>query len=188
MLSGTISFHLQTFGQGVFVGKDVTFFGAPIVSMIKGTKLTIGDRCRLCSNSRLTALGVNHPVILRTMKEGAVIEIGNDVGISGAVICAAAQIVILDRVLIGANVTIFDTDFHSRNPLNRRYNNNWNDIGIAPITIKENVFIGTGSIIGKGVTIGENSIVAAGSVVHRDVPANVIVGGNPAGIIADVIE
>jgi acetyltransferase-like isoleucine patch superfamily enzyme len=72
--------------------------------------------------------------------------------------------------------------------LNRRYNNNWNDIGIAPITIKENVFIGTGSIIGKGVTIGENSIVAAGSVVHRDVPANVIVGGNPAGIIADVIE
>jgi carbonic anhydrase/acetyltransferase-like protein (isoleucine patch superfamily) len=37
--------------------------------------------------------------------------------------------------------------------------------------------------VGKGVTIGKNSIVAAGAVVVKDVPANVVVGGNPAKII-----
>ena len=37
--------------------------------------------------------------------------------------------------------------------------------------------------MGKGVTIGKNSIVAAGAVVVKDVPANVVVGGNPAKII-----
>jgi acyl-[acyl carrier protein]--UDP-N-acetylglucosamine O-acyltransferase len=36
------------------------------------------------------------------------------------------------------------------------------------------------------VTIGENSIVAAGAVVVKDVPANVIVGGNPAKIIKEL--
>ena len=38
------------------------------------------------------------------------------------------------------------------------------------------------SIIG-GVTIGDNAVVAAGSVVIRDVPANTLVGGNPAHVI-----
>jgi acetyltransferase-like isoleucine patch superfamily enzyme len=37
-----------------------------------------------------------------------------------------------------------------------------------------------------GVTIGENSVVAAGSVVSKDVPDNVIVGGTPAKIIREI--
>ena len=41
-------------------------------------------------------------------------------------------------------------------------------------------------MIGKGVTIGKNSIVAAGAVVVKDVPDNVIVGGNPANIIKEL--
>ena len=41
-------------------------------------------------------------------------------------------------------------------------------------------------MVGKGVTIGKNSIVAAGSVVVKDVPDNVIVGGNPAKIIKEL--
>ena len=35
----------------------------------------------------------------------------------------------------------------------------------------------------KGVTIGENSVVGAGSVVTKDVPANVVVAGNPATVV-----
>ena len=53
----------------------------------------------------------------------------------------------------------------------------------APIVLEDNVWIGDSAIVGKGVTIKENSIVAAGSVVVKDVPANVIVGGNPAKVI-----
>jgi acetyltransferase-like isoleucine patch superfamily enzyme len=35
----------------------------------------------------------------------------------------------------------------------------------------------------KGVTIGDNSVIAAGSVVTRNIPANVIAGGNPCKVI-----
>ncbi|WP_163532791.1 sugar O-acetyltransferase [Helicobacter suis] len=51
------------------------------------------------------------------------------------------------------------------------------------IVIKERVWIGINAVVCPGVTIGENSIIAAGSVVTKDVPPNVIVGGNPAKII-----
>jgi acetyltransferase-like isoleucine patch superfamily enzyme len=43
------------------------------------------------------------------------------------------------------------------------------------------------TVIG-GVTIGENSVVAAGSVVTKDVPADTLVGGNPAKVIRSIVE
>lgn len=53
----------------------------------------------------------------------------------------------------------------------------------APLIIEDGVFIGVGSIVLPGVRIGRGSYVAAGSVVTSDVPAEVVVGGNPARII-----
>lgn len=55
-----------------------------------------------------------------------------------------------------------------------------------PIHIKKNAWIGANATILHGVTIGENSIVAAGSIVSKDVPDNVIVGGTPAKIIKKI--
>ena len=49
--------------------------------------------------------------------------------------------------------------------------------------IKNNVFIGTNSIIMPGVVVEDNVIVAAGSIVTKSVPSGVIIGGNPAKII-----
>ena len=46
--------------------------------------------------------------------------------------------------------------------------------------------IGSGSTILANVTIGENAIVGAGSVVTKDVPANVIVAGNPAKVLRSI--
>ncbi|MCO4264403.1 acyltransferase [Pseudarthrobacter sp. MDT3-26] len=54
------------------------------------------------------------------------------------------------------------------------------------ITIQDYAFIGLGSTVLPGLTIGTGSIVAAGSVVTKDVPPGVIVGGNPARIISSV--
>lgn len=51
------------------------------------------------------------------------------------------------------------------------------------IEIFDNVFIGAKSTIMYGVKIGPNAIVAANSVVTKDVPDGVVVGGNPAKII-----
>ena len=54
------------------------------------------------------------------------------------------------------------------------------------VVIRKNAWICTNATICPGVTIGENSIVAAGAVVTRDVPDNVIVGGNPAAVIRSI--
>lgn len=56
----------------------------------------------------------------------------------------------------------------------------------SKIVLEDNVWIGDSAFIGKGVTLGENSIVGAYSVVTKDVPANTIVGGNPAREIGRV--
>jgi maltose O-acetyltransferase len=52
-----------------------------------------------------------------------------------------------------------------------------------PVTIGDDVWIGSRAIILPGVTIGRGAIVAAGAVITRDVPEYAIVGGNPARII-----
>jgi acetyltransferase-like isoleucine patch superfamily enzyme len=54
---------------------------------------------------------------------------------------------------------------------------------IQPVTIGNDVWIGTRSIILDGITVGDGAIIAAGSVVVSDVEPYSIVGGVPAKII-----
>ena len=56
---------------------------------------------------------------------------------------------------------------------------------IGCIEIRDNVFIGSGTIILGNVRIGPNAIVAAGSLVNKDVPPNTVVGGVPVTVIGD---
>jgi acetyltransferase-like isoleucine patch superfamily enzyme len=95
------------------------------------------------------------------------------------IICEKSSISIGSNVLIGTNVTIFDSDFHELSPKNR---NSGRHIAID-VNIKENVFVGSNVTILKGVTIGENSVIANGAVVTESFPANSIIGGLPAKLI-----
>lgn len=52
-----------------------------------------------------------------------------------------------------------------------------------PITIGDDVWIGTRAIILPGVHVGDHAIIAAGAVVTKDVPDYTIAGGVPARII-----
>ena len=93
----------------------------------------------------------------------------------GCTFISAGLIVLEDNVLIAPNVRIAT--------VNHDYNDRLNTYHFKKVVIKENAWICIGSIISPGVTIGKNAIVAAGSVVTKDVPDNVMVGGNPAKFI-----
>ncbi len=56
------------------------------------------------------------------------------------------------------------------------------------VTIGNNVFIGMGTTILKGVTIGNNVIIGAGSLVNKDIPDNCVVAGNPARVLMSLEE
>lgn len=51
------------------------------------------------------------------------------------------------------------------------------------VTVGENCFFGVKSAVIPSITIGDNSVVMAGSIVYKDVPENVMVGGNPAKVM-----
>ncbi len=169
--------------KGVRLSRGVIFYGSPIISLSPKSTIEIGERAVICSVSEMTALGVNHPVILRTLKNNATIRIGRNTGISGASICAAELVDIGEECLIGANVMIVDTDFHPIRSEKRRYSGALLGVGIRPTIIENNVFIGAGSTVLKGVRIGVNSVIGAGSVVTKDIPPNSIAVGNPAKVI-----
>jgi acetyltransferase-like isoleucine patch superfamily enzyme len=110
------------------------------------------------------------------------ITIGDNTGISNSVIVSWQKIEIGDNVLIGADCKIYDTDFHST-VFSDRLSKEKMKAKTASVKICNGVFVGTGTIILKGVTIGSKSIIAAGAVVVKSIPSGEIWGGNPAKFI-----
>ncbi len=88
-------------------------------------------------------------------------------------------ITIEDNVLIAPKVSLL-TEGHPTTIEDRH------SLIPKPILIKKNAWIGANATILQGVTIGENAVVAAGSVVSKDVPDNVVVGGIPTKFIKNV--
>ena len=62
------------------------------------------------------------------------------------------------------------------------------NIKTAPVEIGDDVWIGAHCLILKGVHIGPRSIIAAGSVVTKDIPSDVIAGGNPCKVIKSLVS
>ncbi|WP_085522820.1 sugar O-acetyltransferase [Tuberibacillus sp. Marseille-P3662] len=86
-----------------------------------------------------------------------------------------------DHCFIAPGVHIY-TAAHPLNPYER---SSGLEYGI-PVTIGHNVWIGGRAVLNPGVQIGDNVVVASGSVVTKNVPDNVVVGGNPAKIIKSI--
>lgn len=183
-----IHFILQSAwrSRGITLGSNIAWLGKPIITTIKGSSLSIGDQSVICSRSTQTALGVNHPVVIRTLTPDAVITIGSKVRMSGTTICAATKIIIGDRCVIGANAMIVDTDFHSLDPSVRSSPDDARYAISKPVVIGNDVFIGGNSTILKGVSIGIGAIIGSNCVVTKDVPAGMIAAGNPAKLIGQV--
>lgn len=97
------------------------------------------------------------------------------------VILDGAEVTIGDNVFIAPGVGIYTAG----HPLDVKRRNAGLEYAY-PIKIGNNVWIGAQCIILPGVTIGDNAVIAAGTVVNRDVPAGMLVAGNPCRIIREI--
>ena len=82
-----------------------------------------------------------------------------------------------DDVFVGPNVSFTNDPF----PRSRQWLDEY-----PRTVICHGASLGAGSVILPGIRVGENAMVGAGSVVTKDVPANVVVVGNPARIIRKI--
>jgi acetyltransferase-like isoleucine patch superfamily enzyme len=167
--------------NGIHPNTTWRVYGCPIIQRHRGSEISIGKRIWMRSWKTSNPLAPNHPVVLSTRSRDAKIRIGDDVGLTGTVIVAANSVEIGDRVLVGANSTIVDTDFHPLDVKTRQ-----EDILAgknAPVIIEDDVFIGMNCIILKGVRIGAGAVIGAGSVVAIDIPPYAVAAGNPARVV-----
>ena len=93
-------------------------------------------------------------------------------------------------MIVSYNVTIADCDFHPRDPELRLQdaiaNAPGGDRSRRPpliskcVTIEDNVWIGVGAMVLKGVRIGNGARIGPGCVVTTDVPPGSWIHGNPS--------
>ena len=170
-------------------GKNLLLKGVPVIFNKGGATLKIGNHVTIKSNFLSNLVGLYSRTIIVTRAPEAVIEIGDNVGISGATIYARKGIYIGENTCIGGNCKILDNDFHPIDMedriklLNDVHGGDSNLIPSREIRIGKNCFLGCNSIILKGTVLGDGCVVGAGAVVAGKFEDNCVIVGNPAKVI-----
>ncbi|SDJ24683.1 transferase hexapeptide (six repeat-containing protein) [Ferrimonas sediminum] len=157
-----------TGGEGLYL-----YDGLP--QLLGPVKVTLGQDCRISGVSTICG------------RPGSVLELGDniDIGWQNTIACGT-------RITLGNNVRLAGRVFlagYPGHPIEARARAKGlpeRPHQARAITLHQDVWVGTGAIILAGVTIGRGSIVAAGAVVSRDVPAGVVVAGNPARVVRNL--
>lgn len=176
--------------KGVSFGKNMKVYNKFYLKKHKKAGLTIGDNFVFTSGDAINPLCRNICGCIYLRYPSSVLTIGDSTGISSACIWAKESITIGNRVNIGGDCIIMDTDAHNLDYRIRasteKIDGYWKDLftaNTAPIVIEDDVFIGTRCIILKGVTIGARSVIGSGSVVTKSIPSDCIAAGNPCRVI-----
>jgi acetyltransferase-like isoleucine patch superfamily enzyme len=113
-------------------------------------------------------------------------------------IWSAESITIGDRVLISHGVNIHDFDSHPEDPMQRHiqemgifkngHTGDLNHVKSAPIVIGDDVWIGFGSTILKGVKIGNGCVIGANTVITTDIEEYSVVVGSPSRTIRKILK
>jgi acetyltransferase-like isoleucine patch superfamily enzyme len=134
-------------------------FKCTLIQLISpGCNLEIGDNGTLHIQGRMHA----EKNTLISVRNG-VLKCGRTYINRNSMIVCRDSISIGNGTTIGPNTIIYD---HDHDIIKRQ------GLKTCPVVIGENVWIGAGCIILKGVSIGNNSVVAAGSIVTKSVPDN----------------
>lgn len=188
--------RLLFWADGVRYGRGLNVYNHLYLRVYRGARVSVGNNFTFLSGFGINPLSRNLRGAIFA-DAGATITIGNDTGISSSCLWAKQSISIGHRVKIGANCAIIDNDAHS---LDWRVRagmatdaagdtvHDGQAAAAAPIVIGDDVLIGTGCIILKGVTIGARSVIGAGSVVTRPIPAGCIAAGNPCKVIKQQVD
>jgi acetyltransferase-like isoleucine patch superfamily enzyme len=151
-------------------------------------------------STRASGLVLGQGVTVYTWTEfnvepAGVLEVGDGSTLVGAVFMCAESIRLGRRVIVSYNVTIADSDFHPRTPAARKQDAIANApqgdrsqrpaVLTQPVVIEDDVWVGIGAIILKGVRVGRGARIGAGAVVTSDVPAGASVAGNPARVVQE---
>lgn len=110
-------------------------------------------------------------------------EMGDSYMSGSSRVSCKEKVSIGDDCAISWNVDIMDHDGHT---LVRQETST--SPGNSPVTIGDNVWIGHGATIQKGVHVGDGAVIAANAVVTNDVPAKTLVGGVPAKVIDENVS
>lgn len=162
------------------LGSNVLFYGRPLLRILPGAKIAVGDNVNFVSAPSANLVGLSKRMSIVALQT-ATLDIRSNTGFSGVSIVCHESITIGHYCNFGGNVWIWDTDFHSLDWQVRRRTSA--GARTRPIVIGDDVFVGANSIILKGVSIGDRSIIGAGSVVSGSIPADELWGGNPARLI-----
>jgi acetyltransferase-like isoleucine patch superfamily enzyme len=139
-----------------------------------GPNISIGkDVVFCCGNGYRSSL----TTVKAAGHEGFITVGDNVLLMNGIRVSSASGITIGDGCMLANFCYLTDSDWHDIHDRTRIVGRT------APIVLEEGAWIGDSAIVCKGVRIGKNSIVGAGAVVTKNVPANVIVAGNPARVV-----
>ncbi len=162
----------------------------PYLKIPQNGKIQIGKNVILNSDSKNSNTTLTTRVKFVTGYSGK-ITIGDNCDLNGTCFVAYDEIEIGNNCQFASSSIISDTDFHPVNPIHRLSQMNgeqypYESVQKKKITIGNNVWVGWGTTILKGVTIGDNSIIAAGSIVVSNIPQNSIAAGNPAKVVKTI--
>lgn len=156
------------FHRHVFLGKQVFIERHAFLEAGYKGKIVIGDRSRVYRNAIVQS------------QEGNII-IGNDVTLqSFCMLRGAGGITLGNGVRIAPGARLFASEHYFERtdiPIFQQ------GVKALPITVEEDVWVGSNAVITAGVIVGRGAVIAAGAVVTKDVEPWTIVGGIPAKVI-----
>jgi acetyltransferase-like isoleucine patch superfamily enzyme len=167
--------------KNIKLAENVIFKKCPIIQIHKDSQLIIEGGVTINSDNYGYHVNMFSKCKIMADKPNAIIKIGSNTRFHGSCVHAYTKIEIGKNCLIAANCQIIDANGHD--PSFPNVADRINTIGESKaISIKDNVWLGTGVIVLPGVIIGEGSIISANSVVNKNIPSYALAGGNPVQI------
>lgn len=187
-------------GRGVTVGRCVRCQRGVVIreGAVLGDQVEAAGSVRIGSGVRIERLvelrgniniGEGSVVgafsILSTLPSGE-LEIGRDVYVNAfSVIGAARKVEIADHCIFAAYVQITDAT-HGIGDIAELTKHA--PISAAPVRIEENVWLGSGAMVTKGVTVGRGAVIGAKALVTADIPPSAVAYGIPARVMRSRVD